>query len=55
MSIFSKIFGNTSSAFIADASKIVIKINAFEDSISKLQDADFPIKTKEFKAKQTIG
>ena len=36
-------------------SKIVIKINSFEESISKLSDSDFPKKTSEFKEKVKNG
>src|SRR3989338_7716840 len=49
MSIFSKVFGDESSKFIGQTSKIVAKINALEPDISKLADADFPKKTQEFK------
>ncbi len=49
MSFYSKIFGDESSKFIKSAEKIVAEINALEESISKLADADFPQKTREFK------
>ncbi len=49
MTLFSKIFGDTSSKFIKDAQNIVEKVNAWEAEISKLQDLDFPKKTQEFK------
>src|SRR3989344_1525644 len=49
MSIFSKVFGNESSKFIANTDKIVKEINAFEANISKLSDEDFPKKTQEFR------
>ncbi|OGI93578.1 preprotein translocase subunit SecA [Candidatus Nomurabacteria bacterium RIFCSPLOWO2_01_FULL_40_18] len=49
MSLFSKIFGGESSKFIGSTDKIVAKINALEAEISKLPDADFPKKTREFK------
>jgi len=55
MSLFNKIFGSTSSTFIAKNKKIVDKINMLEDSISKLSDADFPFKTAEFKDRLTKG
>jgi len=51
MGLFSKIFGDTSSKFIRDVGDIVNKINALEADISKLEDADFPKKTQEFKAR----
>src|ERR1035437_2248650 len=49
MGIFSKVFGDESSKFVKDADKIVDKVNALEGDISKLTDADFPNKTKDFK------
>ena len=49
MSLVKKLFGNASTKFIKDTDKIVLKINEFEAEISKLQDADFPKKTQEFK------
>jgi len=49
MSIFSKIFGDTSSKWVGNTADTVAKINAFEVSISGLTDADFPRKTQEFK------
>ncbi|MFA6353924.1 MAG: preprotein translocase subunit SecA [Candidatus Paceibacterota bacterium] len=51
MSLYSKIFGDESSKFIKNTEKIVSKINALEESISKLSDLDFPKKTLEFKDK----
>jgi len=49
MSLFGKMFGNTSSKFIGNTDEIVAKINTFEVDISKLADEDFPKKTQEFK------
>jgi len=49
MSLYSKIFGDESSKFIKNTEKIVSKINALEESFSKLADLDFPKKTQEFK------
>jgi preprotein translocase subunit SecA len=49
MSLWSGIFGDESSKFIKDTKETVSKINSFEESISKLADADFPKKTQEFK------
>ncbi len=51
MAIFSKIFGDTSSKWVSGTRKIVEEVNAFEAAISTLSDADFPLKTQEFKAK----
>jgi len=49
MSIWNGIFGDESSKFVKNAEKIVSKINALEEVISKLADEDFPRKTQEFK------
>lgn len=55
MSLYSKIFGDESSKFIKNTEKIVSKINALEESVSKLSDSDFPKKTLEFKDRITKG
>ena len=55
MDLFSKIFGDESSKFIGSTESIINKINAFEDSISKLTDLDFPKKTQEFKDRLIKG
>ncbi len=55
MSLFNKIFGDTSSRFIGEATEIVKKINALEASIAPLADADFPKKTEEFKDRLIQG
>ena len=55
MSLFGKIFGDESSKFIKDTDKIVAKINSFEESISELENQDFPQKTQEFKDKLNSG
>ncbi|MFA5936879.1 MAG: preprotein translocase subunit SecA [Candidatus Paceibacterota bacterium] len=55
MSIFDKIFGDTSSKFIKSTAKIVSKINALEADISKLADVDFPKKTQDFKDRLANG
>ena len=55
MSIFGKMFGDESSKFIEKNKKTIAKINAFEADISKLADADFPQKTKEFKERLAKG
>jgi len=51
MALFSKIFGDTSSKFIKNTRTIVDKINVLEADISRLQDEDFPKKTREFKSR----
>ena len=55
MSIFDNIFGDESSKFIKKIDKIVLKINAFEDVVSKLKNEDFPLKTQEFKDRLEKG
>ncbi|MFA6919704.1 MAG: preprotein translocase subunit SecA [Candidatus Paceibacterota bacterium] len=55
MTLFSKIFGDTSSKFIKSTNGVVFKVNAFEADISKLQDSDFPKKTQEFKDRLKNG
>jgi len=49
------IFGDASSRFIKDASKIVEKINALESTVLDLKDEDFPKKTAEFKDRLNKG
>ncbi len=49
MSLITSVFGNISTKFIGEAQKIVKKVNDLEPEISQLADADFPLKTKEFK------
>jgi preprotein translocase subunit SecA len=55
MTLYSKIFGDTSSKFIKNTKKTVDKINALEADISKLVDEDFPKKTQEFKDRLVKG
>ncbi len=55
MSLFSKIFGDTSSKFIKNTDALVAKINTLEDGVSVLTDADFPNKTLEFKERLNKG
>jgi len=55
MAIFAKIFGDSSATFIGDTKKTVAKINILEEEVSKLQDADFPKKTLDFKARLAKG
>lgn len=55
MSLFSKIFGDTSSKFIGDTDVLVAKINKFEASMASLADIDFPKKTQEFKDRLAKG
>jgi len=55
MSVFGKIFGNTSSKFVTGAQNIVKKTASFEEAVSALADADFPKKTAEFKERLAKG
>src|SRR3989344_403315 len=55
MGLFNKMFGDPSSAFIKDASKIVSKINTLEEGILSLKGEDFPKKTQEFKDRLAKG
>jgi len=55
MGIFDKIFGDESSKFIGNVDKTVEKINSLEESISQLQDGDFPKRTQEFKDRLANG
>ncbi len=55
MGLYSKIFGDTSSQFIKNIKKTVLRINDLEDSFLKLTDADFPKKTEEFKNRLEKG
>lgn len=55
MSLFGKMFGDTSSKFVGGASDMVVKINALEADISKLADEDFPKKTQDFKDRLKNG
>jgi len=48
-------FGDESSKFIKNTKEIVGKINALEDTTSKLADSDFPKKTLEFKDRIAKG
>ena len=55
MALFKKLFGDTSSKFIKNTDSIVAKINVLEADVAKLQDADFPKKTQEFKDRLEKG
>lgn len=44
-----KVFGDDSSRFLKLAKPLVQQINNLEESMIALADADFPIKTEEFK------
>lgn len=55
MSLFVKIFGDTSSKFIKSTDNPVTKINALEESVSSLADTDFSQKTAFFKERLKKG
>ena len=55
MSLFNKIFGDSSSKFIKGVQSTIEKINALEADIIKLSDDDFPKKTQEFKDRLAKG
>ncbi len=55
MSLFTTIFGDTSSKFIKTTNAIVAKVNSLEADILPLSDADFPKKTQEFKDRLAKG
>lgn len=55
MSIFGKIFGDTSTKFISQSKEIVNKINALEPQMGALKDEDFKVKTNEFKDRLKAG
>jgi len=55
MSIFTKIFGNSSQKFIKNLEPTVEKINSFELKLQTLEDKDFKEKTKELKNRLKNG
>ena len=55
MSLFKKIFGDTSSKFIKSTVETVNKINALEADVLILKNEDFPKKTLEFKDRLKKG
>jgi preprotein translocase subunit SecA len=55
MGIFNKVFGDESSKFVENHKKTVEKIGILEAEMSALKDADFPLKTKEFKDRLEKG
>ncbi|MFA6325065.1 MAG: preprotein translocase subunit SecA [Candidatus Paceibacterota bacterium] len=55
MSLFKKLFGDTSSKFIKNTNSLVSKINSLEADFSLLKDDDFPQKTLEFKDRLKKG
>ena len=55
MSIIQKIFGDTSTSFVAQARKNVEKINALEAEIQALSDTQFPGETQALKDRIAAG
>ncbi|MBN2094112.1 MAG: preprotein translocase subunit SecA [Candidatus Zambryskibacteria bacterium] len=55
MSFLNKIFGDQSKRYIKEIYPIVIQINGFEESVSKLSNEDLKNKTKEFKERLKKG
>jgi preprotein translocase subunit SecA len=55
MELFNKIFGSTSSRFLAKQKLILDKINSIEPDFLNLSNEDFPKKTQEFKERLKKG
>jgi preprotein translocase subunit SecA len=55
MAILQKLFGDTSTTFVAKAQKNITKINALEPEIQALSDTDFPEETSKLKEKIANG
>ncbi|MDQ5922438.1 MAG: preprotein translocase subunit SecA [Patescibacteria group bacterium] len=55
MSIFDKIFGDTSTKFIQSIQGTIKQINDLEEKMLPLKDSDFPLKTQEFKQRLEKG
>jgi len=55
MSFLGKIFGDQSSRYIKEISPLVLKINSFEETISKLSPEELKAKTFEFKERLGKG
>ncbi len=55
MSIIKKIFGDDNTRFISSVAPLVAKVNSLESDFGALSDADFPVKTLEFKARLLKG
>ena len=55
MSIFTKIFGDSSQKYLKDIQPFVEKINSFEPELQKLSNEQLRLKTKEFKERLENG
>ena len=55
MSIITKLFGDSNTRFTKTLAPVIARINAIEPEMSALADADFPIKTEEFKKRVAGG
>ncbi len=53
--IFTKIFGSRNERVLKRMQKLIDKINALEDDVSRLRDIEFPRKTEELKSRLTQG
>ena len=53
--LFSKIFGSKNDRELKRMGKVVVKINALEESLSALSDSELQAKTPEFKQRITSG
>jgi preprotein translocase subunit SecA len=53
--LFSKIFGSKNDRELKRMGKVVVKINALEESLAALSDIELQAKTPEFKQKLADG
>ena len=53
--LLGSIFGTRNDRLISNYKKLVTQINALEEKVKKLKDADFKNKTEEFKERITRG
>lgn len=55
MSLFSTLFGDSSTRYVSSIKPLVTKINALEETVTTLADTDFPNKTNELKERFQKG
>ncbi len=55
MSLFSTLFGDASTRYVASIKPLVTKINSLEAEVAQLADADFPEKTKQLQERYQKG
>jgi preprotein translocase subunit SecA len=53
--IFQKVFGTKNDRELKRMSKLVVRVNAFEESIRALSDAELPAKTEDFRRRLAAG